>query len=466
MRVALYPRVSGHEQEDNYSIPEQIERMKKYCEAKDWMVYKIYTDSVQSGADMDRPGLQSMIKDCEAGKIDMVLVYKLDRLSRSQKDTMYLIEDVFEKNNVGFTSMTENFDTSTPHGKFIIGILAVFAQLERSKIQERTTLGKKARAAEGKWHGSKWVPIGYDYTDGYLIPNEYEKMQILEIADLFLQRTPVRTIATMMTEKGYKHKYGEWEAKSIKRVLANPVNLGLIKDGEHLHPGLHDAIIDQETYDAIMVIMAERAEKHGTNARPHKSLLAGFLFCKHCGGRYARQTNSDGKQYYSCYSRNKSQKKMIKDPNCKNKNYRSEELDIAILLELNKLAIDPEYVDHVRANKPKNDVNEKIKSITSEIEKINSQISKMMDLYAMGSIDMDMISTKVAELNKTKTALQKEIESMDVPDADEMTVEEIQSISAMMNDKNLTLQDKRNIIQSLIYYIEIDNEKILIHWKF
>ena len=112
MRVALYPRVSGHEQEDNYSIPEQIERMKKYCDAKDWMVYKIYTDSVQSGADMDRPGLQSMIKDCEAGKIDMVLVYKLDRLSRSQKDTMYLIEDVFEKNNVGFTSMTENFDTS------------------------------------------------------------------------------------------------------------------------------------------------------------------------------------------------------------------------------------------------------------------------------------------------------------------------------------------------------------------
>lgn len=466
MRVALYPRVSGHEQEDNYSIPEQIERMKKYCEAKDWMVYKIYTDSVQSGADMDRPGLQSMIKDCEDGKIDMVLVYKLDRLSRSQKDTMFLIEDVFEKNNVGFTSMTENFDTSTPHGKFIIGILAVFAQLERSKIQERTTLGKKARAAEGKWHGSKWVPIGYDYEDGLLKPNEYEKMQILEIADLFLKRTPVRTIATMMTEKGYKHKYGEWEAKAIKRVLANPVNLGLIKDGEHLHPGLHDAIIDQEVYDAIQVIMNERKERYGSTARPHKSLLAGFLFCAHCGGRYARQTNSDGRQYYSCYSRNKSQKKMIKDPNCRNKNYRSEELDIAILFELNKLALDPEYIDHVRANKPKNDVNEKIKSITSEIEKINSQISKMMDLYALGTIDMDVISTKVAELNKTKTALQNEIDSLDVPDEDEMTVEEIQSIASMMSDENLTLQDKRNIIQSLIYYIEIDNDDVIIHWKF
>jgi site-specific DNA recombinase len=466
MRVALYPRVSGHEQEDNYSIPEQIERMKKYCEARDWMVYKIYTDSVQSGADMERPGLQSMIKDCEAGKFDMVLVYKLDRLSRSQKDTLYLIEDVFEKHDVGFTSMTENFDTSTPFGKAILGVLAVFAQLERDKIKERTMMGKKARAAEGKWHGSKWVPIGYDYEDGLLKPNEYEKMQILEIADLFLKRTPVRTIATMMTEKGYKHKYGEWEAKVIKRVLENPVNLGLIRDGDTLYPGLHDAIIDQETYDAIQVIMKERRESYGSGSRPHKSLLAGFLFCAHCGGRYARQTNSEEKKYYSCYSRNKSQKRMIKDPNCKNKNYKAEELDLAILFELNKLALDPEYVCHVRQNKPKNDVNEKIKSITSEIEKINSQISKLMDLYALGTIDMDVISTKVTELNKTKAALQRELDNLDVPDTDEMTVEEIQSIAAMMNDEKLTLQDKRNIIQSLIYYIEIDNEEVHIHWKF
>ena len=466
MRVALYPRVSGHEQEDNYSIPEQIERMKRYCEAKDWLVYKIYTDSVYTGADMDRPGLQSMIKDCEAGKFDMVLVYKLDRLSRSQKDTLYLIEDVFEKNNVGFTSMTENFDTSTPHGKFIIGILAVFAQLEREKIKERTMIGKKARAAEGKWHGSKWVPIGYDYTDGHLVPNEYEKMQVLEIADLFLKRTPVRTIATMVTEKGYRHKHGEWDSKTIRRVLSNPVNLGLIRDGDTLYPGLHDAILDQETYDAIQVLMEERKEKFGASAKPHKSLLAGFLFCAHCGGRYGRQTNTAGLQYYSCYSRNKSQKKMIKDPNCKNKNYKNIELDTAILFEINKLALDPEYVDHVRENKPKNDVNEKIKSTTSEIEKINSQISKMMDLYALGTIDMDVISTKVSELNKTRTALQNELNSLDVPDSDEMSVEEIQSIASMMNNENLTLQDRRNIIQSLIYYIEIDNDDVTIHWKF
>ena len=467
MRVGLYPRVSGHEQEENYSIPEQIDRMKKYCEAKDWMVYKIYTDSVFTGSNMDRPGLQAMIKDCEAGKLDMVLVYKLDRLSRSQKDTMYLIEDVFEKNNVGFTSMTENFDTSTPHGKFIVGILAVFAQLERSKITERTTLGKKARAAEGKWHGSKWVPIGYDYENGHLVPNEYEKMQIHEIADMILKGTPIRTAANLMTERGYKHKYGIWDAKAIKRVLVNPVNLGMIKDKDKIYPGLHEPIMDQKTHDAIVELLENRKAKYGTGYKKHKSLLAGFIFCKHCGGRYARQTNGKGGlTYYSCYSRNKSQPRMIKDPNCKNESYRTEALDEAILAEIKRLAIDPDYITHVRHNKPVDDVNQKKKSITSEIDKINTQISKMMDLYAMGSIDMDMISTKVADLNKTKVSLQKELDALDVPESDEMSVEEIRNLASMMDDETLELADKRNIIQSLLYYIEIDNENILIHWKF
>ena len=464
MRVGLYPRVSGHEQEDNYSIPEQIERMKKYCDAKDWMVYKIYTDSAYSGSNMERPGLQDMIKDCENGKLDMVLVYKLDRLSRSQKDTLFLIEDVFEKHGVGFTSMTENFDTSTPHGKFIIGILSVFAQLEREKIKERTMIGKDSRAKEGKWHGSKWIPIGYDYTGGLLIPNEYEAMQVKEIADLFLKGTPIRTIERMVTEKGYRHKHGEWEAKTIRRVLQNPVNIGMIKNRDKLHKGIHDPILDQKTFDAIQELMEKRRNEYGTT-RPHQSLLGGILYCKNCGARYARQ-DYNGVFYYICYSRSKKMKKMIKDPNCKNKNYRMDELEAAILGEIHTLAVDPERIEQVRENRPVSDVTEKIKTITSEIAKIDTKISKMMDLYALGTIDLDVISDKVAELNKTKTTLSKELDSMKVPNTEDvMTAEQIRSIAALMKD-DLPLEDKRNIVQSLIYYIEIDEENIIIHWKF
>lgn len=463
MRVGLYPRVSGHEQEDNYSIPEQIERMKKYCEARDWMVYKIYTDSGYTGSNMDRPGLQDMIKDAESGKIDMVLVYKLDRLSRSQKDTLYLIEDVFEKYGVGFSSMTENFDTSTPHGKFIIGILSVFAQLEREKIKERTMSGKDGRAKEGKWHGGKWIPIGYDYLDGMLYPNEYEAMQVREIAAMFLKGTPVRTIERLMTKKGYKHKHGEWEAKTIRRVVSNPVNVGMIKNRDTWYRGLHDPIIDQKTFDAIQKLMEKRREEYGA-ARAHQSLLGGILYCKNCGARYARQSYN-GVFYYICYSRSKKMKKMIKDPTCKNKNYRMEVLEKAILDEIHKLAIDPNRVEEVRENRPVSDVAEKIKAITSEIAKIDTQISKVMDLYALGTIDLDIISNKVAALNEQKTALTKELDSMNVPKTDTMTTQEVMDIASLMKD-DLSLEDKRNVVQSLIYYIEIDEDNIIIHWKF
>lgn len=464
MRVGLYPRVSGHEQEDNYSIPEQIDRMKKYCESRDWMVYKIYTDSAYSGSNMDRPGLQDMIKDCQNGKLDMVLVYKLDRLSRSQKDTLFLIEDVFEKNGVGFTSMTENFDTSTPHGKFIIGILSVFAQLEREKIKERTMIGKDSRAKEGKWHGGKWVPIGYDYENGDLVPNEYEAMQVREIADLFLKGTHVRTIERMMTEKGYRHKHGEWDAKTIKRVLKNPVNIGMIKNRDKWHKGIHEPIIEQKTFDEIQKLMQDRREKYGA-ARPHQSLLGGILYCKNCGARYARQSYN-GIYYYMCYSRSKKMKKMIKDPTCKNRNFRMEELEGIVLSEIHKLAFEPGHIEKVRENRPVSDMTEKIKSITSEIAKIDTQISKMMDLYALGTIDLDMISDKVTAMNDTKTALTKELETMKVPAPENvMTDEQVRDTAALM-EKDFPLEDKRNILQSLIYYVEIDGENILIHWRF
>lgn len=468
MRVALYPRVSGHEQEDNYSIPEQIDRMKKYCEARDWTVYKIYTDAGFSGATLERPGLQQLIKDAEDKKIDMVLVYKLDRLSRAQKDTLFLIEDVFEKNNVGFTSMTENFDTSTPHGKFIIGILSVFAQLEREKIRERTMVGKDSRAKEGLWHGSSQIPTGYDYIDGKLEVNEYEAMQIREAADLFLKGHSVRSIAKTLNDKGYRRKGNDWEHKTVNLVLSNPVNIGMIRHKDKLYKGQHKAILDKDTFDRINEVIEARKEHYAPIMKAgQKSLLGGIMYCKHCTGRYTRQTNGKGLQYYSCYSRNKSVRRMIKDPNCKNKNYRAEELDYIILGEIKKLAIDPAHYDTLSAAKPVNDDAEKIATISAEIKKIDSQIGKLMDLYALGTIDLDAINEKVADFNATKNSLQRELEALKGAENEDdfLTVEQAQSIAQLLKDDS-TQETAREIVRSLIYYIEIDNEDVYIHWKF
>ena len=202
--VDLYVRVSSNEQAtEGYSIGEQESRLRTYCEAMRWKINKVHIDPGYSGGNTDRPGLKELIKDVESGQVNKVVVYKLDRLSRSQFDTLYLIEKVFLANNTDFVSMTENFSTSSSLGKAMIGFLAVFAQLEKDKINERTVMGKEARAKEGKWGGGSSVPIGYEYNvaTGELEINEYEKLQILEAVELFFKGTPLRTICNMLTEK-------------------------------------------------------------------------------------------------------------------------------------------------------------------------------------------------------------------------------------------------------------------------
>ena len=148
-KVAIYVRVSTQEQAvEGYSISEQIDRLTKFSEAHSCKIYKVYTDPGFTGGIFVSVGLQKLFADCTQKRFDTVLVYKLDRLSRSQKDTLYIIEDLFLTNHVDFISMSENFDTSTPFGRAMIGILSVFAQLEREQIKERMAMGREGRAKQ------------------------------------------------------------------------------------------------------------------------------------------------------------------------------------------------------------------------------------------------------------------------------------------------------------------------------
>lgn len=483
IKVALYPRVSSHEQVEGYSIGEQIERLTKYCEAMEWEIFKIYTDPGYSGGNIDRPGLQEMIKDVRAGKVQKVVVYKLDRLSRSQKDTMLLIEDEFLAHGVDFVSMSENFDTSTPFGRAMIGILAVFAQLERENIKERTMIGKEARAKEGKWGGGSSEPIGYDYDPitNMLEVNEYEKMQILEAVDLFLKGIPLRAICRIFKSKGYVYrgrskKTHEWDPQRLKYVFANKVYLGYIRYGEEWYKGDHTPILDEETFNKMSKLLSQRSEKfaiHVKKTRTQSSYLGGMLYCKHCGARYAKQTGShrkDGNKnyYYCCYSRNKRVPKMIKDPNCKNKNWKLEQLDEIIINEIKKLGTDPDYFHAIRKSKgSETNATNKKQVIETELKNIDEQISRFMDLYGIGKFTIDQVSNKIDPLNEQRKGLEKELESLNVTseEMDETTTLEIATSFEDVLDRG-DLHEIRLVIESLIYYIEIDNEDIYIHWKF
>ena len=162
--AALYIRVSTDAQfEEGYSVDAQKDMLEGYCRSRGWKDYRFYIDGGFTGSNIDRPQMQRLIQDARAGEIAQVVVYKLDRLSRSQKDTLYLIEDVFNPAGVGFTSMNENLDTGTPMGRAMLGIMSAFAQLERETIRERTRMGMRERVRGGLWMGGGHPPFGYDY---------------------------------------------------------------------------------------------------------------------------------------------------------------------------------------------------------------------------------------------------------------------------------------------------------------
>lgn len=484
LRVALYVRVSSQEQADEgYSIGEQTDRLKKYADAMGWTVHKIYVDPGYSGGNMDRPGLNEMIKDVEAGNIDTVVVYKLDRLSRSQFDTLYLIEKVFLANNTDFISMTENFSTNTPLGRAMIGFLAVFAQLEKDKINERTIMGKEARAKEGKWGGGSSEPIGYDYNivTQELEINEYEKMQVLEAVELFLAGTPLRTICRIFSEKGYKYRgkkkvLREWDPKRLKYVFQNKIYLGYINYGENWYPASHTPILTEETFNKLQVLLEQRAEmyeEHKKKCNEYTSYLGGLVYCKKCGAKYAKGTGTTRKKgvynyYYNCYSRSKRVPKMVKDPNCKNKNWRMNDLDNIIIEEIKKLAVDPEYFHVIKnAKDEKSDTPNKIDIIKKEIDKLDDQISRFMDLYGIGKFTIDQVSGKIDPLNEQKKTLEKELEGLNAT-TDTMSQEEMLEIASTFAEalEGENINEIRLVIESLISYIEIDNDDVYIHWKF
>lgn len=473
-RVFIYIRVSTDKQaEEGYSIPQQTERLIKYCEAMGWQVVKVYTDDGYSGGDLRRPAMKQMIRDIEKGNADIVLVDKLDRLSRSQFDTLYMIQKVFEPNNTAFVSRAEAFDTSTPFGKAMVGILAVFAELERARIKERMADGKEGRAKEGKYRGGGMVAIGYDYNreTGILEINEYEAMMIREIFDMILARTPMNAIADTLNDKGYVTKYGKWHDNTIRYMATNRVYIGMIRHKGTWYQGLHKPIISSEKFEAVGKIMEERKitfEKFKPGKR-YSSPLGGLIWCKKCGGKYGYRTtgkNKDGSKlsYYICYSRAKTDPTMVRDPNCKNKSYRDFVLDEIIYDEIRKLKTDSSYFDELRNSIDNTD---KIELISGQIDELDNQMSRLMDLYSVKGINIDSISEKIQTLSEQKEKLEEELYRLELENSDveKDTVLDLVDMfeDSLASGNSVLIHD---VVMQIIDHIEIDGEDIIIHWNF
>ena len=464
-RAAIYIRVSTTRQDqEGYSIPLQKERLIAYCKAKGWVVAGIFVDPGHSGSSLERPGITALKSGVEAGKYDVVLVYKLDRLSRSQKDTLYLIEDVLMANNVDFVSMQESFDTTTIYGRAMVGILSVFAQMERETIVERTLMGRAGRAEEGWWHGGGTEPIGFDYVDGELVINKEEAKQVRAVYNLFASGFSVTEISRRMD--GYKTKHGDWSHTStIGNVLDNPLYAGIVHFDGVRAVGRHSAIVDPDVDRKVK--SRRRAMQRVESAGDSNFLLTSMIFCADCGARYFPNKRPNGNVVYSCHSRAKKNKKMVKDPNCKAPHIPVANLDSAVMTEVMELAEDPNKVTEIIKKRAAGNDGSKVAAHKSvEVQRLDGEISRLMDLLQHDQMQsVEAIAERISKVHAERMAL--------VPNEREVVPRQydVEAAKMLLNDirygwSDLDMRGRRALLLQLIDGIHINAGGIDIAWSF
>lgn len=224
MRALIYTRVSTQEQaNEGISLDNQLEKIKAYCFARSWQVIDVIIDDGYSGKNLNRPGMQKIISMAKVKGFDVVVTYKLDRLTRSVKDLGYLIEDVFNKQDIAFTSVTDNFDTSTANGKLILNILGSVAQWERDIIAERTKDVLNFKKDNKKVYNH--CPLGFLVdNEGNLIEDTKEQKTITYINQLRKDGLSLSKIANRLNNENIPTKKGgNWYKSTIKNILENSI---------------------------------------------------------------------------------------------------------------------------------------------------------------------------------------------------------------------------------------------------
>ncbi|MGE8080479.1 recombinase family protein [Peribacillus loiseleuriae] len=449
-KAALYIRVSTREQVENYSIEVQKERLEAFCKAKGWDVYNVYIDGGYSGSTLDRPDLQRMLKDLK--KIDAIVVYKLDRLSRSQKDTLELIEEHFLKKKVDFVSVTETLDTSTSFGKAMIGILSVFAQLERESIAERMRMGHIKRAENGfSGMGGDYDPAGFTRQHGLLVPLDYEVKHIQRAFDLYEQYHSITQVQAVLKEEGYP----VWRFRRYRDILSNELYLGRVKFAGKAYKGKHKAIISTEQFERVQTLL----DRHkGHNAHKAKnSLLSGLLTCKHCGESFVsystgakNRKNNKAYYYYVCRARKFPSEYEEK---CMNKNWNRTKLEDIVLTAIKNMSMD---FDTQQKKKRPVDFEKLIKDVDKKIE-------RLIDLYTIGKVKPSLIDKKIDVLNAEKDSIisrQKD----ETENAQSITVDLLNTLQKKLEE--MEFRDKRAAILTLVKQIYINDTDVDIEWRF
>lgn len=441
--IAIYCRVSTDEQaEFGYSIDEQKRLLEEWCKANDYIIYKCYSDRGISGKNIkDRPALKELLSDAKEGKFDMVISWKINRVSRKLEDVLKIV-NILEKNNITFKSYSEPFETDTPAGRMQFQMMALIGEFERGTIAQNVKMGMIAKAKSGNWCGGR--VLGYD-----LVPNNSpeeekkgkNKLEINEkeaeivrfIFNEYSKGKGYKAITNKMNKLGYKTKKGNnFSVGSIRDILTNPVYIGEIrynvrqnwseKRRRNINPnpirvkGKHEAIIDRELWDKVQLILES---KKGKPSRIYDGEypLTGILRCPKCGAGMviSRTTNTlaDGTKkriaYYCCGNwKNKGTSV------CNSNTIRVDKANEYVFKKIEELVSNEAMIKAVvkNINKERKDKVKPAKrllgDIDKELEKLDKRKRKIFEAYEDEIITKEEFQIRKDELNEKIRNLEEE----------------------------------------------------------
>jgi len=490
VKCFVYARVSTDEQAsgDYSSIESQIDICKHYIEIQkdnNWQFIASYTDPGFSGKDLERPGIQNLIEDIKLGKVDVVIVYKIERLVRSIKD-FYKLWDIFKAHNVAFVSATQQFDTSTAIGNLMLNILLSFAQFERENTSEKTRDKMKQRARLGKWHGG-WVPFGYNYNreTKKLAINKNELWAVKKSFATFIEGRKPSEIANFLNVKGFRtksrlirtkngnsKKVGEnrFNEDFIKKIIMNPLYKGFVHLGGEEFKGEHQALVSPQIWKRANKLMKPITPRKIVYAKDdHVHLLKGLLKCGECDSMLTpypagkKDKNGNPYLYYACG-------KVVdfgKHSPCRVRMLPAREFEKIIKKSLIDLGNNKALLESTIKNSTAH-TKDKIKPLQASKEKAErllmkttEEINRLVKLMK----SQDMVGTDITEeykrLLREKDQLQVDIEktsidiersNQDILDA-EMIKKTLLAFDKVVN--SLPIEDQKDLFQLLIKEITI-----------
>ncbi|ASN69614.1 recombinase family protein [Bacillus paranthracis] len=433
MTVGIYIRVSTEEQvRDGFSISAQREKLKAYCIAQDWNSFKFYVDEGISAKDTNRPQLNTMLEHIKQGLINTVLVYRLDRLTRSVMD-LYKLLDTFDKYNCAFKSATEVYDTSTAMGRMFITIVAALAQWERENLGERVRMGQLEKARQGEY--SAKAPFGFDKNEhSKLIINPEESKVVLDMVGKIEEGYSIRQLADHLDSyikpiRGYK-----WHIRTILNILSNHAMYGAIRWSNEIIENAHPGIITKDRFMKVQQLLSSRQ-----NFKKRKTtsifIFQMKLLCPNCGNhltcervRYHRKKDNKDIEHnrYRCQACVLNKKKAFSSSETK----------------IEKAFLD--YIDDYRFTKvpefKKEDDEKEI--LKKKLSKIERQREKFQKAWSNDLMTDEEFAERMKETKNTLEEIKSELNKLGLSQNEKIDSETVRRI---VND----IKNKWSLLSSL-----------------